>query len=217
MTGRASGYLRLRGVVDRFLAAVGVVALSPVMIAIAIAVRSRMGSPVLFSQQRVGQHGRFFSIYKFRTMVHDAERRGGGYMPAELNLIPPLGTFLRRTSLDELPQLFNILKGDIAIVGPRPALPSQYARYTTRQAGRVRVPQGLTGLAQVLHRNEAPWSVRIETDLRYIDAIGFTTDLRILGATFARVFRGTGIRTDQSALDVDDLAPLPTKGDENAK
>lgn len=191
--------------------------MSPVMIAIAIAVRSRMGSPVLFSQQRVGQNGRFFSIYKFRTMVHDAEKRGGGYMPTELNLIPPLGAFLRRTSLDELPQLFNILKGDIAIVGPRPALPSQYARYTTRQTGRVRVPQGLTGLAQVLHRNEAPWSVRIETDLRYIDAIGFTTDLRILGATVTRVFRGTGIRTDQSALDVDDLAPLPAKGDQNAK
>lgn len=217
MTGRASGYLRLRGVADRFLAAVGVVALSPVMIAIAIAVRSRMGSPVLFSQQRVGQHGRVFSIYKFRTMVHDAEKRGGGYMPAELNLIPPLGAFLRRTSLDELPQLFNILKGDIAIVGPRPALPSQYARYTKRQAGRVGVPQGLTGLAQVLHRNEAPWSVRIETDLRYIDAVGLATDLRILGATVTRVFRGSGIRTDQSAVDVDDLAPLPLKGDQDVE
>jgi len=217
VTGHLSTYLRLRGVVDRFMAVIALLVLAPVLITIAIAVRLRMGSPVLFRQQRIGQHGRIFSILKFRTMVHDAEKRGGGYMPAELNLIPPLGVFLRRTSLDELPQLFNIIKGDIAIVGPRPALPSQYARYTKRQAGRVGVPQGLTGLAQVLHRNEAPWSVRIETDLRYIEAVGLATDLRILGATVVRVFRGSGIRTDQSAVDVDDLAPLPLKGDQNVE
>ncbi|MGN8026953.1 sugar transferase [Microbacterium sp. 22242] len=210
-------YLTLRGVIDRVIAAVALVVLSPVLVALTIAVLVRMGRPVLFRQKRVGQGGREFFIYKFRTMVQDAEQRGGGYMPAEMNLIPPLGAFLRKTSLDELPQLLNILKGDISIVGPRPALPSQYARYTSRQAGRVSVPQGLTGLAQVLHRNEAPWSVRIETDLRYIDRIGPGTDFRILCATAVRVLRGTGVRTDQTAGEVDDLGPARTNGEQVAE
>lgn len=217
MTQRRTVYLTLRGFSDRILAAIALVVLSPLMAVIAISILLRMGSPVLFSQQRVGQHGRVFLIHKFRTMVPDAEQRGAGYMPSELNLIPPLGAFLRQTSLDELPQLINILRGELSIVGPRPALPSQYARYTSRQAERVSVPQGLTGLAQVKHRNEAPWSVRIETDLQYIQNLGPLTDLKIILATVTRVFRGTGIRTDQSAAEVDDLGPLPQKGEQNVQ
>lgn len=213
MNTRTLRYLRIRAVADRLVAALAVIILSPLFVVIAAAVRLMMGSPILFSQKRVGQHGRVFLIHKFRTMIPNAERLGGGYMPAELNLIPPLGSFLRRTSLDELPQLFNILKGDISIVGPRPALPDHYERYTARQARRVEVPQGLTGLAQVEHRNEAPWSVRIETDLRYIERLGPLTDVSIILATVTRVFRGSGIRTDQSAAEVDDLGPRPKKGE----
>src|SRR5690606_20726501 len=143
-------------------------------------IRIRMGSPVMFHQQRIGRYGRVFRIHKFRTMINDAERLGGGEMPDALNLIPPLGAFLRRSSLDELPQLWNILKGDIAIVGPRPALVSHFSRYTPRQRRRVEVPQGLTGLAQVRYRNDAPWSVRIESDLEYIDRLGPLLDLELI-------------------------------------
>lgn len=204
-------YLNVRGIIDRLIALIALIALSPLIAVVALAIRIRMGSPVLFRQERVGRGGRRFSILKFRTMIVGAEAKGGGYMPPELNLIPPLGDFLRKSSLDELPQLANILRGDIAIVGPRPALQSQFERYTPRQAQRVRVPQGLTGLAQVRHRNNAPWSVRIETDLEYIERLGPIIDLRILAMTVARVLRASGVRVDQTAAEVDDLGPLPPK------
>lgn len=204
-------YLRVRGVSDRVIALIALILLSPLIVVMAFAVRIRMGSPVLFRQERVGQGGRRFSILKFRTMIVGAEAKGDGYMPPELNLIPPLGSFLRKFSLDELPQLVNIVRGDIAIVGPRPALPGQFERYTPRQAQRVRVPQGLTGLAQVRHRNNAPWSVRIETDLEYIERLGPIIDLKILAMTVSRVLRASGVRADQTAAEVDDLGPLPPK------
>ena len=205
-------YLAVRGLADRILALVLLILASPIFAAIAIAIRLNMGAPVLFRQQRVGRGGHRFWILKFRTMVNDAEVKGGGYMPAELGLIPPLGAFLRRSSLDELPQLINIMRGEIAFVGPRPALPSQYERYNVRQARRVDVPQGLTGLAQVRHRNDATWSVRIETDLEYLDTVGPLTDARIVAMTVAKVITGSGVRTDQTVADVDDLGPLPPTG-----
>jgi len=200
-------YIRTRGILDRAMAAGAIIVLSPVFAGVVLAIRVRMGSPVFFHQDRIGQHGRVFRIHKFRTMINDAERLGGGYMPDALNLIPPLGAFLRRTSLDELPQLWNILKGDIAIVGPRPALVSHLPRYTPRQRRRVDVPQGLTGLAQVRYRNDAPWSVRIESDLEYIDRLGPRLDIELVFRTVLNVFRGSGIRTNQTALEVDDLGP----------
>lgn len=200
-------YLLVRGVFDRFLATVALIVLSPLFLTIALAVRIRMGSPVLFHQDRIGRHGRVFRIHKFRTMINGAERLGGGYMPDSLKLIPPLGAFLRRTSLDELPQLWNILKGDIAIVGPRPALVSHFSRYTDRQRRRVEVPQGLTGLAQVRYRNDALWSVRIESDLEYIDRLGPRLDLELIIRTVLNVFSGSGVLTNQTATDVDDLGP----------
>lgn len=208
---RRTAYLSVRGVIDRVLALLALIVLSPLLAAAALAVRIQMGSPVMFRQERVGQDGRRFSILKFRTMIVGAEAKGGGYMPPELNLIPPLGAFLRKSSLDELPQLANIVRGDIAIVGPRPALPSQFERYTPRQAERVCVPQGLTGLAQVRHRNNAPWSVRIEADLEYIERLGPIIDLKILAMTVARVLRASGVRADQTAAEVDDLGPRPPK------
>lgn len=204
-------YLAVRGALDRVLALISLVILSPLLLGIAIAVRVNMGRPVLFTQERVGQGGRVFRIMKFRTMVTDAEARGGGYFAPGLDLVTPLGRFLRRTSLDELPQLLNIARGDIAIVGPRPALPDQYRRYTVEQRRRVSVPQGLTGLAQVKYRNDAKWSVRIQADLEYIDRLGPWTDLQIVSSTVLRVMRGSGIRLDQTAADVDDLDCNPTQ------
>ena len=197
------GYLAARRALDVAASLAALALLSPVLAASAIAVRSTMGSPVLFRQRRTGHKGEF-DVLKFRTMVNGAEQIGGGYMADAL--IPPVGKFLRRWSLDELPQLVNILKGDMAFVGPRPALPKQVAKYTERQAGRLAVPQGLTGLAQVRYRNNAPWSVRIESDLEYVDAIGPLTDLKLLLLTVQRVLTGQGMRMDQTPADrIDDL------------
>jgi lipopolysaccharide/colanic/teichoic acid biosynthesis glycosyltransferase len=200
------GYLRLRSAVDRFIAAVLLVIASPVMLVVAVCILIRMGRPVLFRQPRLGQGGRVFEIIKFRTMVPNAEAIGGGYFPTELNLVPPLGRFLRKSSLDELPQLVNILRGDMAFIGPRPALVAHGARYTPEQAGRLAVPQGITGLAQVVYRNDAPWSKRIELDLRYVRKLGPGLDVMILIRTIARVLGSHGVVEGQTAADVDDLA-----------
>ena len=138
-------------------------------------------------------------------MIRDAEKIGGGYFTKEVNLVPPIGALLRKTSIDELPQLVNILKGDMSFVGPRPAIPTQVERYTEEQKMRLSVPQGVTGLAQLRYRNNAPWSVRIESDLEYVRKLGPLMDLRILLLTPSKVIRGTGVRMDQSPEQVDDL------------
>jgi lipopolysaccharide/colanic/teichoic acid biosynthesis glycosyltransferase len=196
------GYLRLRSAVDRLIAAVLLVVASPVMLVVTACILIRMGRPVLFRQPRLGQGGRVFEIIKFRTMVPNAEAIGGGYFPTELNLVPPLGRFLRKSSLDELPQLVNILRGDMAFIGPRPALVAHGARYTPEQAGRLAVPQGITGLAQVVYRNDAPWSKRIELDLRYVRKLGPRLDVMILIRTIARVLGSHGVVEGQTAADL---------------
>lgn len=197
-------YLRLRRLADIIASALLIIFLIPLFLVVSLLILLRMGKPIFFKQVRQGHNGEF-SLLKFRTMVNDAETIGGGYMKADIDLIPPFGAFLRRTSLDELPQLFNILRGDMAFIGPRPALPSQVTRYTKEQQGRLSVPQGITGLAQLRYRNDAPWSVRIESDLEYVAKIGPITDLKILFATPPKVLKGTGVRADQTAADVDDL------------
>ena len=197
-----SRYLEVRAVTDRVVAGAALVALAPLLLAIAAAILVAMGRPVLFRQRRVGTGGRAFSIVKFRTLVRDAERLGGGYLPPDMHLVPPLGHVLRSTSLDELPQLWNILVGDMAFVGPRPTLFDQYERYTERQRGRVSVPQGVTGLAQLRYRDAAPWSRRIEADLEYVATVSLRVDARLLLATVGAVeiddlgHRRTGVASD---------------------
>jgi lipopolysaccharide/colanic/teichoic acid biosynthesis glycosyltransferase len=205
MGSRFNSYLSLRMIADRFVAGLMMVLLSPLFAIVSLVILCRMGRPLLFRQQRIGQFGATFEIVKFRTMIEDAETIGGGYMAPELDLIPPLGRFLRASSLDELPQLINIFRGEMSFVGPRPALPQQFARYSPKQARRVLVPQGITGLAQVTYRNEATWSQRIEKDLEYIESIGFVTDMKLLVLTVYKVLRSEGVVTHQTAGDVDDL------------
>ncbi|WP_348788960.1 sugar transferase [Leifsonia sp. NPDC080035] len=205
-------YVRARSVADRVVAAVLLVPALPVMAVIALTIAVRMGRPVLFRQQRIGMGGRSFEILKFRTMVPDAERIGGGYFPDGLDLVPPLGRFLRRSSLDELPQLLNVVRGDMAFIGPRPALVSQFARYTPEQKRRVSVPQGITGLAQVVYRNDAPWSKRIELDVHYAEHIGLRMDARVLALTVRGLLTASGVVEGQTAADVDDLAPPADTG-----
>lgn len=202
-------YLAIRRVTDRAFAAALIVIASPVLAGVALSVRLTMGTPVFFRQDRVGENGRVFRITKFRTMVRGAEQLGGGYMPTELDLIPRCGRFLRSTSLDELPQLFNIITGDMSFIGPRPALPSQFQRYSDRQRRRVEVPQGVTGYAQVRYRNAAPWSKRIDADLVYVDRLSFRLDIRILFETVRSVISRKGIEQHQTADEVDDLPPAP--------
>ncbi len=205
-----SRYLAVRAVTDRIVAGTALVVLSPLMLAIAASILLAMGRPVLFRQRRVGTGGEDFSIVKFRTLVRDAERLGAGYVLPGMDLVPPLGHVLRSTSLDELPQLWNILVGEMAFVGPRPAMRDQYERYTDRQRGRVSVPQGVTGLAQVRYRDAATFSTRIEADLEYVATVSLRTDVRLLVATISAVTRHDGIVQHQTPEDIDDLGDRRT-------
>jgi len=163
----------------------GLVLLAPVLVAVALAVRLKLGPGVLFRQERPGLHGRPFVILKFRTMQNgpgtDAER------------LTPFGRFLRGTSLDELPELFNVLKGDMSLVGPRPLLMRYLPRYTPQQARRHEVPPGITGWAQINGRNALSWEEKFALDVWYVDNRSLTLDLVILWRTALAVLRREGI------------------------
>lgn len=200
--------MRLKHACDRVAAALLLVAASPVLLAIAVAIKLDDGGPVLFRHERLGVGGQRFILWKFRTMIPDADRlldtRGrvvGG------DRVTRVGRFLRLYSLDELPQLVNVLRGEMSIVGPRPALPEHLHRYTAEQRGRLAVRPGLTGLAQIGGRNRLPWSQRIALDLEYIRRRSLWLDLRIVLATFGVVLRREGVVLDRNPEDVDDLRP----------
>ncbi len=171
-------------------AAALVVAAVP-MAVLAVAIRLTMGSPVLFRQVRPGRGGATFTILKFRTM-----RSGEG---ADAERITRLGRFLRTTSLDELPELLNVLRGDMSLVGPRPLLVAYLDRYSPEQARRHEVRPGLTGLAQVSGRNDTTWEERLALDVRYVDTRSFALDLRIIGRTVRAVLAREGIAADGHA------------------
>ena len=150
------------------------VLLAPVMLGIAIWIRRDSPGPAIYRQRRVGLSGRPFMLMKFRTMVVGAERMGAGLaVSADDDRITRAGAVLRRLSLDELPQLWNVLRGDMSLVGPRPTVPEQVERYTPRQRRRLAARPGVTGLAQVRGRNAIPWSARIEIDIEYV-AVSYT-------------------------------------------
>ncbi len=178
----------MRRAVDIFASTLGAVLLSPVAAVVAIAVRRRHGSPVLFRQQRAGQCGEPFTILKFRTMT---PARFPGQLDAER--LTALGRLLRSTSLDELPQLWNVLRGEMSLIGPRPTLPEQVVHYSGRQRGRLAVRPGLTGWAQVRGRNALSWPERIELDLWYVANRSLRLDLRIVGLTLVQLVRPAGI------------------------
>ena len=163
----------------------------PVMAGVAVLIRSRLGSPVLFRQQRPGLHAQPFTLYKFRTMSD--RRDGDGALLADAQRLAGPGTVLRRFSLDELPQLFNVLKGDMSLVGPRPLLMEYLPLYTPEQARRHAVRPGVTGWAQVNGRNAIDWEERFRLDVWYVDHRSFRLDLKILWLTLLRVLRADGI------------------------
>jgi lipopolysaccharide/colanic/teichoic acid biosynthesis glycosyltransferase len=184
----------LKRAVDIALALPLVVLSAPVVALLALAIRLESRGDPIYRQTRVGKDGKLFEIYKLRTMVHGAEFTGAGLaIAAGDSRITRLGTLLRRYSLDELPNLWNVLRGDMSIVGPRPTLKSQVDQYTERQRGRLAVKPGITGWAQINGRASLPWPERIELDLWYVEHRSLALDLRILSRTLGQVLRGHGI------------------------
>jgi lipopolysaccharide/colanic/teichoic acid biosynthesis glycosyltransferase len=177
---------------DVAIAGTGLVLTSPLLVASALAVKLDDRGPILYRQARVGRDGRDFELLKLRTMIVDAERQGAGYAVAVgESRITWVGRFLRRTSLDELPQLWNVVRGEMSLIGPRPTLRYQVEQYDERQRRRLEVRPGITGWAQIHGRATLPWEERIELDLWYVDHRSWKTDLLILLRTPLALFGGT--------------------------
>lgn len=183
----------IKRLLDLVAAAGALIIFAPIMLVVALAIRARTGGPALFTQDRPGLHGRIFKIYKFRSMTNERDAHGE-LLPDEQRLFP-LGRLIRRTSLDELPQLFNVLKGELSLVGPRPLLVKYLPLYTPEQARRHDVPPGITGWAQVNGRNAISWEERFALDVWYVDHWSIGLDLKILAMTALKVVK----RADVSA------------------
>jgi lipopolysaccharide/colanic/teichoic acid biosynthesis glycosyltransferase len=182
---------------DMVIAALALAILSPVLIVAAIAIRLGSPGPVIYRQRRVGKDGREFELLKLRTMVQGSDPVGVGKVVARDDpRVTTAGHWLRRTSLDEIPNLVNVLRGEMAIVGPRPTIPAQVADYTPRQHRRHEVKPGLTGWAQVQGRAGIPWEERIELDVEYVERRSLSLDLRILAKTAWLLVTGHGLAPD---------------------
>mgnify|MGYP000853508957 FL=1 len=184
----------IKRILDLILSLMALIVLMPLMIIIGILVRINLGSPIIFKQKRPGKNEKIFTLYKFRTMT-DKRDIDGNLLPDEYRLTK-FGKFLRSTSLDELPELINIIKGDMAIVGPRPQLIKDMLFMTKEQRRRHSVRQGLTGLAQISGRNNISWEKKINYDLKYIDRVTFYGDLKIILKTVEKVFKKEDIETE---------------------
>jgi len=208
--------LFLKRVIDFLVSLISVLILMPLMLIIAILIKLQSNGPVFFTQTRVGKLGTFFKIYKFRTMhIGAGEVRNGLQVSSGDPRITKLGTLLRKTSLDELPQLFNVLKGDISIVGPRPALPEQLHYYSDYQMTRLKMRPGITGWATVNGRCSIPWSERIALDIFYIENFSLWLDAKIVIRTFSVVLLGQNTYYDSKnapAFDLCDPFDLPQSG-----
>jgi sugar transferase EpsL len=176
---------------DIFIGGVALAVLSPILVTVAVAVRLRLGPPVLLRQQRAGLRGAPFTIFKFRTMTE--VRDSTGSLLPDSDRLTPFGRFLRSTSLDELPELVNVLRGEMSLVGPRPLFLQYVPLYNERQRRRLDVRPGITGLAQVSGRNELGWPEKLELDVSYVERWSVWLDFRILGLTVLRTLARSGI------------------------
>jgi len=193
-----------RRLFDLVVASAALVVSSPILLAAIVAIRLETPGHAIYRQRRVGRHGREFDVFKLRTMVHGAEGIGAGMAVNEGDpRITRVGAILRRFSIDELPNLVNVLRGEMSIIGPRPTIPVQVARYTERQRGRLAVKPGITGWAQVQGRASLPWSERIELDLWYIEHRSWRLDLEILRRTLKVLVAGDGLyKGDRGGFDL---------------
>lgn len=196
---------RKRGVYERFvkrgldivIALLGLIIFMPVFAVLAILIRIKLGNPVIFKQERPGLNGRIFNLYKFRSMTNERDKNGTLLPDAKRHT--SFGYFLRSSSLDELPQFFNMIKGDISFIGPRPLLVRYLTRYNKRQRHRHDVRPGLTGWAQVNGRNTVAWEKKFEYDLYYVENISFFLDVKIFLMTIVKVVKREGISPETSA------------------
>ena len=190
-------YPVIKRCIDIVGAGLGLIVLSPVLAVVAVLIWRQMGRPVIFRQMRPGLNGQAFCMYKFRTMTDNFDDHGN-LMPDEQRLTS-MGKFLRKTSLDEFPELFNVLKGDMSLVGPRPLLMQYLERYTPEQARRHEVKPGITGWAQVNGRNAISWKEKFALDVWYVDNCSLWLDVKILAMTLGKVFRREGISAEGEA------------------
>jgi lipopolysaccharide/colanic/teichoic acid biosynthesis glycosyltransferase len=189
--------------VDLLCASLALIILSPLLLLVALLVKIKLGSPVIFRQSRPGRHAQIFTLFKFRSM-NDAKDASGRLLPDDLRLTR-FGRFLRASSIDELPELFNVLRGEMSLVGPRPLLIEYLDRYTSEQSRRHEVRPGITGWAQVNGRNSILFSRRLELDVWYVDNCSALLDFRILAMTTGRLTRVGEVRSGQHVRDVDDI------------
>jgi sugar transferase EpsL len=187
----------LKRTADIIFSLMAIILLSPILVIVYLLVNIKLGTPAIFKQERPGLHGKVFTMYKFRSMT-DERNEKGELLPDEVRL-NAFGKLIRRTSLDELPELFNILKGDMSFVGPRPLLVRYLARYNKEQVRRHDVRPGLTGWAQVNGRNAISWEEKFNLDVWYVDNWNLWLDLKIFLLTFVKVFKREGISSDGEA------------------
>ncbi|MHA6259959.1 sugar transferase [Sporosarcina sp. CAU 1771] len=181
---------------DVFVSLIALLITSPLILLIALLIRFQKGSPVLFKQQRPGLHAKPFTIYKFRTMTNECDENGE-YYPDEMR-ITPLGNILRKLSLDELPQLWNVLCGEMSLVGPRPLLMDYLSLYSDRQAIRHEVRPGVTGWAQINGRNSKSWEEKFEDDIWYVENYSLRLNIKILFLTIYKVIKSEGVNQSSS-------------------
>lgn len=193
MNSRKQNYAYTKRIIDIVGAGLGLVVLSPVIAGVSLAVKAKLGSPVIFKQERPGKDEKIFTLYKFRSMADIDEAAG---LVSNEDRITPFGKKLRATSLDELPSLWNVLKGEMSLVGPRPLHVRYLERYDDRQRRRHEVRPGITGLAQVGGRNLLQWSDRFERDIEYVETQSFALDARVLFLTVKEVFQKSGITAE---------------------
>ena len=189
----------LKRVLDILISGIALLLLSPVFLILAILVRTKLGCPVIFHQERPGYREKIFTLCKFRTMTD--ERDENGELLPDARRLTPFGSFLRKTSLDELPELWNIFKGDMSLIGPRPLLVGYLPYYTERERLRHTVRPGLTGLAQVSGRNFLGWDERLAKDVEYVEHLSFLMDVKVFFRTIAVVFHSEDVSVDSEAVE----------------
>jgi len=186
----------VKRILDLSLSIVTLVLLFPVLILVSILVYTRLGSPIFFTQDRVGKNGKIFKMMKFRSMVNSKDK--SGELLSDKKRMTHLGKILRSTSIDELPELINVIKGDMSLVGPRPLLVEYITRYSKRQFRRHEVLPGLTGWAQINGRNIISWEKKFELDVWYVENWSILLDIKIIFMTFSKVFKKSGINQDEN-------------------
>lgn len=189
----------IKRILDIIISGIALLLLSPVFLILAILVRTKLGSPVIFHQERPGYREQIFTLCKFRTMTD--ERDENGELLPDACRLTPFGSFLRKTSMDELPELWNIFKGDMSLIGPRPLLVGYLPYYTERERLRHTVRPGLTGLSQVSGRNFLDWDERLAKDVEYVEHLSFLMDVKVFFRTIAVVFHSEDVSVDSEAVE----------------